>query len=81
MVSETILLTATQSSLMGWMAWLTWRVLGEVRGAVKELKKLIVILTVPLNAMFEDAQKGLIVLTPEGQAAKSITQKRPDNLI
>lgn len=66
-------------SLMGWLGLLTYRVLREVRVANVELKKLIALLLVPVNAMFQDAEQGKIKLTPEGEAVKSITQEKQGN--
>jgi len=66
---------------MGWLIWVAHRVLSRVGEAAEDLKRLTVLLTVPVNAMFEDVQKGLIKLTPEGEAAKSIMQEKQGNLM
>lgn len=80
-MANEMILNSFQSVGTGFLAWATWRVLVAVKNTNEDLKRLILLLTVPVNAMFQDVKKGLIALTPEGEKAKSILQERQDSLI
>jgi len=57
------------------ICYLAWRVLREIKETNHELKKLIALLITPVNLMFEDAKRGDIKLTPQGEALKELVEK------
>lgn len=64
-------LVPTNSIWFSVMAWMLWRCHNHAAALAEEIKKLTILLTVPVNAMFDDVKAGRIALTQAGEEAKS----------